>query len=170
MNTSYQFLCSDLYEFTKDDLPTGLVARYDELLVMAGMTSTARRDILRHCGCCNVLFVSCVRAKEDLRAECPNCGKFPFGVDTVADRKFRRWRNGNSHQQCRNCGRIVQKSSGCVHMVCRCGSDFCYGCGARPGESHSITCGTRHTVCRCVYEIGSFAWRVKRYLSSMAHL
>jgi hypothetical protein len=23
----------------------------------------------------------------------------------------------------------VRKESGCNHMVCRCGTDFCFGCG-----------------------------------------
>ena len=161
------FIRSDFYEFAKDDLPPGLVARYDELLVTA---ATGRKNVFRHCGSCNILFGSCAGTKEDLRAKCPNCGDCPFAVDTIAERQFRRWRNGNSHQQCRDCGRIVQKSSGCVHMVCRCGSNFCYACGARPGESHSISCGTRHTVWKCFYEVGSFARRVKHYLSSVSHL
>ncbi|KAI9898791.1 hypothetical protein N3K66_007151 [Trichothecium roseum] len=32
-------------------------------------------------------------------------------------------------QRCGACGRMVEKTEGCVHMVCLCGYGFCYRCG-----------------------------------------
>lgn len=32
-------------------------------------------------------------------------------------------------QQCPSCKYIVERSSGCCHMTCRCGFQFCYKCG-----------------------------------------
>ncbi|KAH8891744.1 hypothetical protein GQ53DRAFT_615387, partial [Thozetella sp. PMI_491] len=46
---------------------------------------------------------------------------------TVAVRKLatrNRWR------RC-SCGHWVEKSSGCLHMTCLCGAEWCYRCGAR---------------------------------------
>lgn len=33
-------------------------------------------------------------------------------------------------QRCEKCKRIVEKTSGCCHMICRCGHEFCYKCGS----------------------------------------
>ncbi|GIZ48315.1 hypothetical protein CKM354_001138200 [Cercospora kikuchii] len=30
---------------------------------------------------------------------------------------------------CPECKRLVEKADGCNHVVCRCGTDFCYACG-----------------------------------------
>lgn len=34
-------------------------------------------------------------------------------------------------QTCPDCRMIVERSSGCPHMVCLCGAEFCYNCGER---------------------------------------
>lgn len=34
-------------------------------------------------------------------------------------------------QMCPECGMAVERISGCPHMVCFCGGEFCYGCGER---------------------------------------
>jgi len=33
-------------------------------------------------------------------------------------------------QRCARCRQIVEKTSGCRHIVCRCGCEFCYVCGS----------------------------------------
>ena len=30
---------------------------------------------------------------------------------------------------CPSCSHIIEKQSGCVHMICRCGTQLCYRCG-----------------------------------------
>ncbi|KAF5342952.1 hypothetical protein D9758_014944 [Tetrapyrgos nigripes] len=32
-------------------------------------------------------------------------------------------------QTCPGCSALVERSMGCPHMACRCGTQFCYGCG-----------------------------------------
>ncbi|KAI6352793.1 hypothetical protein MCOR25_009287 [Pyricularia grisea] len=32
-------------------------------------------------------------------------------------------------QRCHNCKRVVELGTGCYHMTCRCGAQFCYRCG-----------------------------------------
>lgn len=34
-------------------------------------------------------------------------------------------------QQCPDCGMGIERTQGCPHMVCVCGSEFCYSCGSR---------------------------------------
>lgn len=34
-------------------------------------------------------------------------------------------------QTCSNCQSIVEKIEGCLHMICRCGFEFCYRCGEK---------------------------------------
>jgi len=39
--------------------------------------------------------------------------------------------------QCPECGTGIEKKSGCNHMRCRCGCEFCYFC-------HEMNCGADH--------------------------
>lgn len=34
-------------------------------------------------------------------------------------------------QRCPECGMCIERTSGCPHMVCVCGGEFCYSCGDR---------------------------------------
>ncbi|KAF8063957.1 hypothetical protein FPV67DRAFT_194747 [Lyophyllum atratum] len=40
----------------------------------------------------------------------------------------------NKWQTCPQCHAIVEKTQGCNHILCRCSSNFCYGCGGRMAE------------------------------------
>lgn len=33
-------------------------------------------------------------------------------------------------KRCPSCRHMVERLTGCNHMVCRCGNAFCYACGA----------------------------------------
>ena len=45
------------------------------------------------------------------------------------DVKFEEYVKGSKLKQCPNCKRWVEKISGCDHIRCSCGIDFCYRCG-----------------------------------------
>lgn len=36
----------------------------------------------------------------------------------------------NEWQRCASCKHIIERNSGCCHMTCRCGYQFCYKCGS----------------------------------------
>lgn len=55
------------------------------------------------------------------------------------DENFEDWAAG-ACQACPVCLVIVRKETGCDHIRCRCGTSFCYGCGAPYGGSQCI-CG-----------------------------
>ncbi|OJD28500.1 hypothetical protein ACJ73_00099 [Blastomyces percursus] len=44
---------------------------------------------------------------------------------TLEEAENRGWR------RCYNCHSLVELTSGCRHITCKCGSEFCYTCGAR---------------------------------------
>ena len=45
------------------------------------------------------------------------------------DKKFEEYVKGNNFKQCPKCKRWVEKISGCDHISCTCGAQFCYNCG-----------------------------------------
>lgn len=57
-------------------------------------------------------------------------------------------------QRCPQCGVCVERLSGCRHMVCRCGCEFCYDCGTRwvrgrytcPGHCWNNSITRRHAL------------------------
>lgn len=48
--------------------------------------------------------------------------------DDSESKGFELWA-GNACQACPRCLVVVQKETGCNHMVCRCGAEFCFKCG-----------------------------------------
>lgn len=40
----------------------------------------------------------------------------------------------NGWRSCPRCNNMVEKRSGCEHMTCRCGGEFCYVCGSVCGQ------------------------------------
>jgi E3 ubiquitin-protein ligase RNF144 len=49
------------------------------------------------------------------------------------DQQFFEFVKGTHYKMCPNCRFWVEKSSGCDHMTCRCGYQFCYRCGGKYG-------------------------------------
>lgn len=41
------------------------------------------------------------------------------------------------YRQCSKCKNVIEKSSGCNHMTCKCGYQFCYLCGYKWRQSHT---------------------------------
>eukprot|EP00930_Biecheleria_cincta_P069575 TRINITY_DN5729_c0_g2_i1.p1 TRINITY_DN5729_c0_g2~~TRINITY_DN5729_c0_g2_i1.p1 ORF type:complete len:348 (-),score=59.16 TRINITY_DN5729_c0_g2_i1:98-1141(-) len=43
-------------------------------------------------------------------------------------------------QVCPNCCVLVRREGGCTHIVCRCGQDFCFGCGGPISDDSDDCC------------------------------
>jgi len=54
-----------------------------------------------------------------------------------ADQLFDNFVKGMKLKKCPKCVRWVEKESGCNHITCKCGHQFCYHCG----ESYPCRCG-----------------------------
>ncbi|XP_006364589.1 probable E3 ubiquitin-protein ligase RNF217 [Solanum tuberosum] len=52
------------------------------------------------------------------------------------DLKVEELASSSKWMKCPHCKHIVQKADGCIHITCRCGSQFCYICGETWSESH----------------------------------
>ncbi|KAI1797692.1 hypothetical protein LXA43DRAFT_260857 [Ganoderma leucocontextum] len=42
-------------------------------------------------------------------------------------------------QRCPSCHHLVERNGGCLHMMCRCSGEFCYGC-AKPWKACGSSC------------------------------
>uniref|UniRef100_A0A0A9DNB9 RBR-type E3 ubiquitin transferase n=1 Tax=Arundo donax TaxID=35708 RepID=A0A0A9DNB9_ARUDO len=47
---------------------------------------------------------------------------------------------GKKWRRCPRCKYLVDKHDGCVHITCRCGFQFCYGCGEQWAPSGHGSC------------------------------
>lgn len=104
--------------------------------------------------CCNRVCTTFLPSRLALgpdEVQCPNCGrstcrhcKGPFhrNRECVADRSTQQARElarTQGWKACPRCQNMVEKSSGCLHMTCRCSADFCYNCG-RPWSECLQSC------------------------------
>ncbi|XAR50429.1 hypothetical protein NMG60_11004756 [Bertholletia excelsa] len=77
------------------------------------------------CAECHVAWHSEVTCEEFKRNE---RGREDLIMEELA--KSKRW------MRCPNCKYYVEKTQGCLHMTCRCGTQFCYACGATWSATH----------------------------------
>ncbi|PIN25091.1 Ubiquitin--protein ligase [Handroanthus impetiginosus] len=80
------------------------------------------------CARCRVPWHCGVDCEEFLRLSENERGSEDLMVHELAKK--------NKWQRCPKCKFFVEKNEGCLHMTCRCGFQFCYGCGATWGSSH----------------------------------
>ncbi|KAI1769902.1 hypothetical protein F4818DRAFT_456466 [Hypoxylon cercidicola] len=70
------------------------------------------------CGCRTC--ITCKNAQHI--GDCPNDERLQQVIQLAREEGW---------QRCQNCRRMVELETGCNHMTCRCGFQFCYVCGAR---------------------------------------
>lgn len=81
------------------------------------------------CAQCNVAWhagIDCSQFKSLNENERKN-----VDIMLVELAKKKKWR------RCPKCQFYVEKKSGCLHITCRCGYEFCYGCGSIYTPSHA---------------------------------
>jgi len=49
-------------------------------------------------------------------------------------------------QVCPCCSVLVRREGGCTHIACRCGTDFCFGCGAPMQDTDECICDQRDDI------------------------
>ncbi|KAK8029520.1 IBR finger domain protein [Apiospora rasikravindrae] len=80
--------------------------------------------------------MTCKQASHD--GDCPNDEHLGQTLQLAREQGW---------QRCQNCWGMVELNTGCNHMTCRCGFQFCYVCGA-----HWKTCGCEQWEERRLYE------------------
>ncbi|XP_065618955.1 E3 ubiquitin-protein ligase RSL1 [Quercus suber] len=80
------------------------------------------------CAVCYVPWHSGVDCEEFQRLNEDERGRDDLMLrELVKEKKWRR---------CPHCKYFVERTDGCLHMTCRCTSQFCYGCGAEWTSDH----------------------------------
>ncbi|CAJ1975713.1 unnamed protein product [Sphenostylis stenocarpa] len=114
---------------------------------------------------CSTLLIREGKDEGIRESECPNCRRLfcalctvPWHVDMTCEefQKLSADERGKEDvmlmnlakemmwKRCPSCGFYVAKTQGCMYMKCRCGSAFCYNCGA-PNLTFSHSCNScRH--------------------------
>ena len=117
-------------------LPAGFQAQYS-LWLLERATASPVYCSRRTCG----VFLSPAQSDGPDAMICVECGTqtcrhcqngFHPGVECAADVDTQQARTLAARQgwmPCPVCSNMVERSSGCLHMTCRCGQEFCYRCG-----------------------------------------
>jgi hypothetical protein len=92
--------------------------------------ANARGPDLMECFCCG-------------NGTCRHCRNWNHpGIECWADtatQEARALAGAKGWKACPFCLNMVERSSGCLHMTCRCGKQFCYRCG-RPWSQCGSSC------------------------------
>ncbi|XP_058203296.1 E3 ubiquitin-protein ligase RSL1-like [Rhododendron vialii] len=93
---------------------------------------------VRKCSKCEKLF--CINCKVPWHSN-TSCldykSRNPY--PPAADAKLKTLADENLWRQCVKCNHMIELESGCYHMTCRCGYEFCYTCGSE-WKNKKATC------------------------------
>ncbi|CAO2169278.1 unnamed protein product [Urochloa humidicola] len=94
------------------------------------------------CPSCRRLFCArCGVAPWHAGVTCAEYGRLGKGDRGKEDLLLLEMAKGRKWKRCPKCEYFVEKREGCLHITCRCGFEFCYGCGGNWGITHS-SCST----------------------------
>ncbi|OEL19676.1 hypothetical protein BAE44_0019305 [Dichanthelium oligosanthes] len=90
------------------------------------------------CPSCRRLFCArCGVAPWHAGVTCTEYKRLGKGDSGKEDMLLLEMANRRNWKRCPKCEFFVEKRDGCVHITCRCGFEFCYGCGGKWGITHS---------------------------------
>ena len=79
------------------------------------------------CPLCNKDY--CIKCQDEWHTGV-NCDQYKKSKDVnLLDKQFIDFINGTHFKMCPFCKAWVEKTTGCDHMTCKCGKEFCYKCG-----------------------------------------
>jgi hypothetical protein len=83
-------------------------------------------------------YFECLKCKKKYCLDCQvewhagvSCEKYKkwAAENNQADQLFDKYKHNSKGKDCPKCKRYIEKTNGCDHMRCRCGTEFCYSCG-----------------------------------------
>ncbi|KIM80225.1 hypothetical protein PILCRDRAFT_822749 [Piloderma croceum F 1598] len=82
------------------------------------------------CSLCKT--VMCVRCKTQWHNNltCTEYQALPADERSPEDRLLIKLAKEKKWRRCKTCGQIIELTTGCCHMTCICGNQFCFVCGA----------------------------------------
>ncbi|KAL1988533.1 hypothetical protein VTN96DRAFT_8928 [Rasamsonia emersonii] len=81
-----------------------------------------RHLAVQKCPRCHISICSVCRGRAHNRGDCPQESGL---YETLEEAERQGW------QRCYRCHAMVELTSGCRHITCKCKAEFCYVCGAR---------------------------------------
>ncbi|KAI3856518.1 hypothetical protein MKX03_028360 [Papaver bracteatum] len=147
--TCPEFDCKEMLEphLCRDIIPGKVFDRWDKVLCESLVLFTEKvycpfKDcsamlvndddgvIIREAECphCRRLFCAQCKVPWHSDLDCSDGGKEDMLLFNLAEKK--KWK------RCPSCRFYVERRDGCPHIICRCGSQFCYSCGAKWSETH----------------------------------
>lgn len=147
----------------RDVLPKGTLALYN---AKTEEYSTPHRLYCSNKTCTRFLgprqsqpaSITCTTCNSSTCAHC-TASAHPTSVRCTIDRDLRQALVlGQSHgwQRCPQCRQLVEKNTGCMHMSCRCGAQFCYRCSI---EWNKCSCSSGRVITRL---LGMAKWKKGR--------
>ncbi|KAI3797564.1 hypothetical protein L1987_32822 [Smallanthus sonchifolius] len=92
------------------------------------------------CPNCNRLFCAQCKVAWHCGMSCSEFESLKKGELNVDDNMLMNLAKNKNWMRCSNCKFFVEKVDGCKHISCRCGHEFCYGCGNVYTTTHA--CGS----------------------------
>ncbi|KAK1436938.1 hypothetical protein QVD17_02722 [Tagetes erecta] len=89
------------------------------------------------CPNCNRLFCAQCKVAWHCEMNCVEYQSLKKGEKSPDDILFMDLAKNKKWMKCSECKVFVEKIDGCLHITCRCGHHFCYGCGKAYGETHA---------------------------------
>ncbi|KAI3684123.1 hypothetical protein L6452_33342 [Arctium lappa] len=81
------------------------------------------------CPNCNRLFCAQCKVVWHSGMDCREFQSLKKGERNPEDIMLMELAKNNKWRRCPSCNFFVEKTDGCLHISCRCGYHFCYGCG-----------------------------------------
>ncbi|PWA82754.1 Zinc finger, C6HC-type [Artemisia annua] len=90
------------------------------------------------CPNCNRLFCAQCKVTWHSGMSCSEFKSLKKGEKDPTDIMLMNLAKKKKWKRCPKCNFYVEKRSGCLHIACRCGYNFCYGCGKNHKNSHQF--------------------------------
>ncbi|KAF9259004.1 hypothetical protein L218DRAFT_700856 [Marasmius fiardii PR-910] len=114
--------------------PLSVTSTSSLLVASTSLFSVSISQPTSHYTCPSCSNSVCLTCREPVHVgECRSTSVEGFDDASMA---FRDLAEQREWQSCPGCHHMVEKMSGCNHMVCRCKSEFCYRCGGKWSSSH----------------------------------
>ncbi|KAL8056353.1 hypothetical protein ABFX02_04G114600 [Erythranthe guttata] len=153
--------CSGILEIEKcvGVVPKEVICLWDHVICETVIIPPSQRFYCPYKNCSALIMNDCDEKEVECmrEAECPFCNRlfcvqcrvtWHCGVDCLEFSKLSLNERGsddlmvhelakkNKWKRCPHCKFFVERKEGCLHMTCRCGSQFCYACGAAWSSTH----------------------------------
>ncbi|CAH8387477.1 unnamed protein product [Eruca vesicaria subsp. sativa] len=146
------YMCRDLiprnmFERWEKILCESLISSWDKLycpfkdcssvMILDDVGGSDANVTQTECPSCHRMFCAKCKVAWHVGIGCEEYGNTKKKSSDEEDALLVQMAKNKYWKRCPSCKFYVEKVVGCVHMTCRCGSEFCYDCGSLWGDPHS---------------------------------